>query len=143
MTVGWILKEKGKNVVSALPETPLDSVIKLLAQHRIGALVITDARHAILGIVSERDIVKIIAQEGPKALDKPVSEFMTKTVVTCGEHHSIDWVMNEMTVNRFRHIPVVDQGRLSGIISIGDVVKFKIAMTEAEADQMRQYIATG
>jgi CBS domain-containing protein len=143
MTVSWILKEKGRHVVAALPDTSLAEIVKSLARNRIGAVVITDADHRIAGIISERDIVGLLAENGPAILSRPVSEVMTKPVLTCSDHHSVDWVMGEMSKNRFRHMPVVDKGRLTGIISIGDVVKFKLAMAEAEADQMRQYIATG
>lgn len=143
MTVGWILRQKGRHVVSALPDTPLGDVLKSLAKNRIGAVVITDSNHKIVGIISERDVVRILAEDGSSALTRKAADVMTRTVVTCTDHHSVDWVMGEMTANRFRHMPVVEMGRLSGIVSIGDVVKYKLAMAEAEADQMRQYIATG
>jgi CBS domain-containing protein len=143
MTVGWILKDKGRHVVSSLPETPLTEIIKLLAKHRIGAIVITDAEHKIMGILSERDIVRMFAREGASILHRPVADLMTRTVSTCTEHHSVDWVMSEMTAGRFRHMPVTDKGCLAGLVSIGDVVKYKLAIAEAEAAHMRQYIATG
>src|SRR5579883_3319733 len=107
------------------------------------ALVVTDEHYRPLGIISERDIVRILATQGTQALDEPVGEHMTHPVMTCSEHHSLDWIMNEMTANRFRHMPVADQGRLAGIVSIGDVVKYKIALAESEAAQMRQYFVAG
>lgn len=143
MTVGWILRDKGRGVVTALPDTPLLDVIKLLSDKKIGAIVVVDGARKIQGIISERDVVTTLAEKGAAALDMPVSAFMTRSVVTCSEHHSVDWAMGEMTAHRFRHIPVVDRGGLNGIISIGDVVKYKLAMAEAEAAQMREYIATG
>src|SRR5579883_1127122 len=139
MTVAWIMKEKGRAVFSVLPKTPLNDAVTLLARNRIGAVVVCDEQHRIRGIISERDIVRIIATQGSAALNDSVAEHMTHPVQTCSDHHSIDWVMTEMTSNRFRHMPVVDQGRLVGIISIGDVVKHKLAMAEAETEQMRQY----
>jgi CBS domain-containing protein len=143
MTVAWILKEKGRNVVSALPSASLNEIVTMLAQNRIGAVVIADELRQVLGIISERDIVRILATQGPAALSEPVSEHMTHPVITCSEHHSIDWLMEEMTARRFRHIPVADQGRLAGIVSIGDVVKHRIARAESEAAQMRQYFVAG
>jgi CBS domain-containing protein len=143
MTVAWILKQKGRSVVSASAEASLDSAISLLDRHNIGAIVIVDEQRRILGIVSERDIVRIMATRGAGVLGEPVSMHMTRDVAVCGEHHSIDWLMEQMTVRRFRHIPVAESGRLAGIVSIGDVVKHKLALAEAETAQMRQYIAAG
>ncbi len=143
MSVAWILKEKGRGVVSVLPSASLNEVVTLLAKNRIGALVVTDEHYRPLGIISERDIVRILATQGTQAFDEPVGEHMTHPVMTCSEHHSLDWIMNEMTANRFRHMPVADQGRLAGIVSIGDVVKYKIALAESEAAQMRQYFVAG
>ncbi|MGO9545070.1 MAG: CBS domain-containing protein [Rhodomicrobium sp.] len=143
MTVAWILKEKGRNVISTLPATSVNEVITILAKQRIGAVVVADERHHVIGIISERDIVRILATQGTAALDESVGEHMTHPVVTCTEHHSIDWLMEEMTARRFRHMPVSEHGRLAGIVSIGDVVKFKIARAESEAQQMRQYFVAG
>lgn len=143
MTVAWILKEKGRNVLSVLPSTLLSEAVTILAKNRIGAVVVVDEQHRVLGIVSERDIVRILATQGAAALDERVGEHMTKPVITCSEHHSIDWLMEQMTSRRFRHLPVADQGRLTGIVSIGDVVKIKLALAESEAAQMRQYFVAG
>jgi CBS domain-containing protein len=143
MTVAWILKEKGRNVVSALSNTSIEEIITLLAKNRIGAVVIVDEIHNVLGIISERDIVRILATQGSAAMSEPVGEHMTRPVVTCSEHHSIDWLMEQMTSRRFRHMPVTEKDRLAGIVSIGDVVKFKVALAESEAAQMRQYFAAG
>ena len=143
MTVAWILKDKGRHVVSVLSGTPVNDAIGLLEKNRIGAVVIVDEQHRVLGILSERDIVRIMATKGASALGEPVSKHMTHPVSTCSEHHSIDWVMNEMTNHRFRHIPITEDGRLAGIVSIGDVVKLKLALAESEAAQMRQYFSAG
>lgn len=143
MSVEWILKEKGRSVVSVLPNQTLSEVITILAKHRIGAVVVVNDEMQILGILSERDIVRILSHNAPSVLDAPVGEHMTAPVVTCSGDHTIDWVMNEMTTNRFRHMPVVKDGKLNGIVSIGDVVKYKLAMAEAEAAQMRQYFVAG
>jgi CBS domain-containing protein len=143
MTVAWILKDKGRNVLSVLPTTSVNEAVTVLAKNRIGAVVVADEQHRVLGIISERDIVRILATQGPGALDEPVAEHMTRPVVTCSEHHSIDWLMEEMTSRRFRHLPVTEQGRLAGIVSIGDVVKIKLALAESEAAQMRQYFTAG
>ena len=143
MTVAWILKQKGRNVVCALPETPVEQAISLLEKHHIGAVVIVDQQHHVLGILSERDIVSMLATRGAAVLKDPVSNHMSRNVVVCSEHHSIDWLMEQMTERRFRHIPVAENERLAGIVSIGDVVKHKLALAESEAAQMRQYFAAG
>jgi CBS domain-containing protein len=143
MTVAWILRDKGRHVVSVLSGTPVTEAIGHLEKNRIGAVVVVDEQHRVLGILSERDIVRILATRGVSALGEPVSQHMTHPVSTCSEHHSIDWVMNEMTNHRFRHIPITDDGRLAGIVSIGDVVKLKLALAESEAAQMRQYFSAG
>ena len=143
MTVAWILRDKGRHVVSVMAGTPVSEAISLLEQNRIGAVPVVDEEHHVLGILSERDIVRVLATRGVDALGEPVKLHMTHPVSTCSEHHSIDWVMNEMTNHRFRHIPITDDGRLTGIVSIGDVVKLKLALAESEAAQMRQYFAAG
>jgi CBS domain-containing protein len=143
MTVAWILKQKGRNVISVLPNTPLEYIISLLEMHRIGAVVVVDGYHRVQGLLSERDIVRILATKGASVLGEPVAGYMTRDVVVCTEHNSIDWLMEQMTNRRFRHIPVAENGRLAGIVSIGDVVKHKLAMAESETAQMRQYIAAG
>ncbi len=143
MTVAWILKEKGRNVISALPSASIEHIVNVLAKNRIGAVVIVDEMQRVQGIISERDIVRIIATQGTAAMSDPVGEHMTRPVVTCAEHNTIDWLMETMTSRRFRHMPVIEHDRLAGLISIGDVVKFKVALVESEAAQMRQYFAAG
>ena len=107
------------------------------------AVVIVDELQRVLGIISERDIVRVLASHGVTSLNEPVAGHMTHPVLTCSEQHSIDWLMEQMTERRFRHIPVAEQGRLAGIVSIGDVVKHKIAQAESQAEQLRQYFVAG
>jgi len=143
MNVAAILKSKGREVVTTGPNTPLLDIAELLGVHRIGCIVITGADGKVVGIVSERDIVREIARAGSKVLKEPVAVCMTKSVVTCREADTIDRLMAEMTAHRFRHMPVVERGRLCGLVSIGDVVRMRIAEAEMEAAAMRDYIATG
>ncbi len=143
MNVARILKEKGREVTTILPELKIKDVIGILAEMKIGAAVICEADLRVAGIISERDIVRILAANGPAVLDEPVSKFMTKEVLTCVERDTVHWLMEEMTARRFRHMPVVEGGRLTGIVSIGDVVKQRMALVELEAASMREYIATG
>jgi CBS domain-containing protein len=143
MHVASILKVKGHTVETARADTTLMAVAGRLAEKRIGAVVVTDRAGAIAGIVSERDIVHALAREGSDCLDWPVSEIMTREVLTCSADDTIDEIMSRMTARRCRHLPVVVDGRkLAGIISIGDVVKHHIAEVEMEAMAMRDYIAT-
>ena len=140
MHVAAILKEKGRAVETAGLDTTVMDVAARLSARRIGAIVITGAEGGIAGIVSERDIIRVIGQHGASALDWPVSEAMTRAVQTCRESDTIDNLMAVMTARRFRHLPVLENGRLSGIISIGDVVKHRVAEVEHEATMMRDYI---
>ncbi|MGW9818915.1 CBS domain-containing protein [Methylorubrum extorquens] len=140
MTVARILAEKGDSVVTLPPHRTIDEAIHLLAEKRIGALVIGDAEGRVIGILSERDVMRALAREGASALDRPISHHMTTKVVTCTRRASIEDVMETMTEGRFRHLPVVEEGRLVGVVSIGDVVKRRIATVEAEHQAMRDYI---
>ncbi len=141
MTVAAMLSEKGRDVVTTSAAASIAGAIDTLARHKIGALVVVDENDRISGIVSERDIVRAIAGQGAAALSTPLSTVMTHTVVTCGESETVNDVMTRMTRGRFRHLPVVENGRLTGIISIGDVVKARIEQVEREAEDMRAYIA--
>lgn len=143
MNVAAILKSKGREVVTTIPDTTLLDIVNLLGKHRIGCVVVTGIDGKVIGIVSERDIVREIARAGAKVLKEPVASCMTKAVVACRESDTIDKLMSEMTTHRFRHMPVVERGRLCGLVSIGDVVKMRIAEAEMEAAAMREYIATG
>ena len=142
MTGRSILERKGRNVVSISPDATIVEAVAVLAMHRIGAVVVCDNEKAVKGILSERDVVRAIAGEGPQALDRKVSDFMTSKVHVCHEHNTVNEVMEVMTVNRFRHLPVELDGRLDGIISIGDVVKRRIEEVEREAEEIKAYIAT-
>lgn len=142
MTVGKILATKGRLVTTAQPSDTVAQVSSVLAEKKIGAVVVVGENDSIAGIVSERDVVRIIAAKGGDALSIPVSVIMTESVITCEDANTIDQVMGKMTDGRFRHMPVAQNGRLAGLISIGDIVKAKIAQIEADAEQMRSYIAS-
>jgi len=142
MTVSAILSVKGRDVVTIEPSATLTAAAKLLAEKRIGALLILGPDHRITGILSERDIVRAIAERGAAALDDFVSTVMTREVMTCTKTETITSIMDRMTAGKFRHLPVVDQGRLVGMISIGDVVKHRVHEMERDAAQMREYILT-
>jgi len=143
MTVAEILSGKGREVATIVPERTIAEAIDELAKRRIGALVVVDGRDRVAGIISERDIVRALAKRGADLLTEKVGSIMTREVVTCGESETINRVMGRMTRGRFRHLPVVEGGRLAGIVSIGDVVKARIEEVEHEAEDMRTYIATG
>jgi CBS domain-containing protein len=143
MNVAAILKQKGRSVFTTAPGTTLLEITKLLGVHGVGCIVVTGTDGKVLGIVSERDIVREISRAGSNALKEPVERCMTKSVVTCREADTIDRLMAQMTAHRFRHMPVVERGRLIGLVSIGDVVRMRIAEAEMEAAAMREYIATG
>ena len=142
MTVAAILEIKGREVLTAVPDMKMAEAVDLLATHKVGAIVVAGDDGKVQGIVSERDIVRELAGTGPSILDMPLSKCMTRKVISCGESDTIEQVMGVMTANRFRHMPVVTNGRLAGIISIGDVVKRKIEQAERDAQDLRNYIAT-
>jgi CBS domain-containing protein len=142
MNVREILSVKGKDVVTIEPNTNLAAAAKLLAERRIGALVVTGPAGRVVGILSERDIVHVLAAGGIAALETPVSEAMTRKVTTCSPLDTIGSIMERMTAGKFRHVPVVEQGRLTGIISIGDVVKHRLMEMENEQAALRDYIQT-
>ncbi|GEP07547.1 CBS domain-containing protein [Methylobacterium oxalidis] len=140
MTVARILAEKGSSVVTVQPERTLDDAIHLLADKSIGALVVCDPEGHVVGIISERDIMRALARQAGAAFDAPVSVHMTGTVTSCKRSTTIEEVMHLMTEGRFRHVPVCEDGKLVGLVSIGDVVKRRIATVEAEHQAMRDYI---
>lgn len=142
MTVKAILEEKGRDVVTIEPERTLAEAAEFLTRHRIGAVVVTSGQGRIAGILSERDIVSAIGNDGAEALSRSVSEAMTEEVKVCRESNTVNEVMEIMTRGRFRHLPVEKDGRLDGIVSIGDVVKRRIQDVEREAEEIRAYIAT-
>lgn len=143
MNVAAVLKAKGRAVAVADADTTLLEVTSILAEKRIGALVIVDDANAVIGIISERDIVRAIAASGENILHRPVAEVMTRTVVTCEESLTLEELMTLMTVRRFRHAPVVENGELVGVVSIGDVVKHHLAEVEMQVSAMQGYLATG
>jgi CBS domain-containing protein len=140
MIVKNILLGRRGNVVTIEPTADLAAAVKRLAERRIGALVILGADHRIVGILSERDIVRAFAERGPAALHEPVGQVMTRDVKTCSEDDTIESLMGRMTTGRFRHMPVVEQGKLVGIVSVGDVVKNRVEEMEREAAALRDYI---
>lgn len=142
MSVSSILDAKGRDVLTISPTATLSDAAALLAEKKVGAVVVVDPDRKILGILSERDIVRVVGTKGGSALVQPVSSVMTRDVKLCGEQDSINMVMQKMSAGRFRHLPVEREGRLSGIISIGDVVKRRIEEVEREAADIRSYIAT-
>ena len=142
MIVAMILEAKGRGVVTIGADATIGQAVAELATHKIGAIVVVDESERITGIISERDVVRAVARNSPNMLSEPVGSIMTTDVVSCGDRETIIEVMGRMTRGRFRHLPVADQGRLSGIISIGDVVKARIEEVEHEADDMRAYIAS-
>ena len=142
MFVSQILDEKGREVITIPHQMLVIDACSTLGQHKIGAVVVVNEEKKILGILSERDIVRALNSSGKDALDKGVDELMTRDVVFCSEHDSIDVVMGKMSAGRFRHLPVVEEGQLKGLISIGDVVKNKIAIAEQEAEQIKSYISS-
>jgi CBS domain-containing protein len=142
MPVSQILSDKGRNVITATSADTIQSVAKKLADNRIGVIVVVEGSGKIAGIISERDIVRHIAVEGATALSKPASQVMTTNVRTCRDGDSEKDLMTLMTKHRIRHLPVVNGEQLVGMISIGDVVKFRIDSIEREAEEMKNYIAS-
>ncbi len=142
MSVEHILAGKGRKVVTIAPDRTLADAVTCLSERRIGAVVVVDGSGTVLGIISERDVVRAVAEAGGEALKAPVSSRMTAKVVTCVPTTSIDEIMGLMTEGKFRHVPVIEGGRLAGIISIGDVVKQRLGDIESEHRAMRDYIAT-
>ena len=142
MTVKAILSQKGSDVLTIDPAATLAAAAKLLAERRIGAVLVTGVDGRLSGILSERDIVRALAERGADVLAERVDRVMTRKVVTCTEAETIAAIMERMTAGKFRHLPVVDQGRLVGIVSIGDVVKYRLHEIETESQALREYILT-
>lgn len=141
MTVAAILEHKGHEVISARPDDTLATVARVLARYRIGAVLIRDATGAVLGVLSERDIVRAIATHDTAALAMTASAVMTRDIVYGCPSDTVDKVLSTMTEKRIRHLPILHEGQLVGFVSIGDVVKRRIADVEQEADQLRQFVA--
>lgn len=143
MNVATILKAKGRAVATASPQTTLQEISAQLAARKIGAIIVLGENDKVVGIISERDVIRAIAERGAKALDQLAQDVMTKSVISCSETSTIEDLMGTMTQGRFRHVPVVSDGALTGIISIGDVVKHHIAEVEMELGAMRGYLVAG
>lgn len=140
MNVRAILNEKGRDVLTVGPQITVGEAAKILHKHHIGAVVVVDSNDRIAGILAERDIVGAIAEEGAACLEKPISKLMWSNVYRCSEDTTADSLMGMMSSHRARHIPVERDGRLVGIISIGDVVKAHIRAIEREAEDIKAYI---
>ena len=141
MTVRAILDSKGHHITGVEPDAKLSVAIKLLAEKKIGAvLALSNGR--IEGILSERDIVRVLAERGAAVLDEPVSAVMTRKVVSCRETDTVSAIMEIMTLGKFRHLPVVEDGKVVGLISIGDIVKRRVREFENEQEALRDYIKT-
>lgn len=140
MTIETVLSDKGSDVATVARDATLGEAVKQLAERRIGALVVLDERGAVAGIISERDLVQCLAVHGEAALSESVAKAMTRDVVTAARDTPILSALSIMTSKRIRHLPVVEDGRLAGIVSIGDLVKHRLQRIEQEADAMRAYI---
>ncbi|MCF8477461.1 MAG: CBS domain-containing protein [Pseudolabrys sp.] len=142
MNVKTILAAKGGDIFSIEPTADLAAAAKLLSTHRIGVVVIRGAGGRLGGILSERDIVRAVSEQGAAALTTPVGQAMTRNVTTCSEDDSIAEIMERMTSGKFRHMPVLKDGKLVGLVSIGDVVKQRVEEIEHDAAALREYIQT-
>ena len=141
MFVSQILQVKGDKVFTGTPDHTVAEAATLLHTRQVGAIVIMGDNDEVVGIVSERDIVRIVAQNGPSALASAVSGCMTREVLFAAPQETVDSLLSQMTNRRVRHLPVCSDGRLVGLVSIGDLVKWKIAETEAVAEDLKAYIA--
>ncbi len=141
MTVRAILESKGRQVQSVEPDSKLSDAIRILAQRKIGA-VLAMTKGRIEGILSERDIVRVLGEYGAAALDEPVKSVMTRKVVSCRPADTVAEIMEMMTLGKFRHLPVVEEGTVVGLISIGDIVKWRVREYENEQEALRDYIKT-
>lgn len=142
MAVAHILRHKGSDVVTVSPSDSVQTIVDTLARHRIGAVLVLDGQGGISGIVSERDVVRAMAGDAGGVLKKTAKDIMTVKVRTCQPSDSEADLMQLMTENRIRHLPVVSNGRLAGMVSIGDVVKLRMELIEREAEEMKTYIAS-
>ena len=143
MLVSQILKDKGDIVFTVSPTETMQAVAAQLHARRVGAVVVIGDEGTVVGIISERDIVSAVGKDGPQALEQTIDCCMTREVIFATLGETVDSLLSRMTDRRVRHLPVVKDGRLAGIVSIGDLVKWKIAEVAAEADGLKQYIAAG
>jgi len=142
MTVAHIIAQKGRDVVTIEPGRTLAEAAKLLVARRIGAVLVVGPDARLAGILSERDVVRVVAARGEAGLAETVQQHMTAKVMTCTPATTIGDLMTMMTQGKFRHVPVLEEGRIGGVVSIGDVVKERLAEMETETRAMRDYIAT-
>lgn len=142
MLIAEILKDKGGAVFTAAPADDLQSTIRALDEKRVGALVVCEGDR-VVGILSERDLVRAVARHGHEALARPVQDYMTQDVVFANPTETVGVLMERMTDRRIRHLPVIQEGRLVGVVSIGDLVKSQIAEATFEAESMKAYIGAG
>lgn len=143
MRVADLLRTKGSEVATVPPKVSVTGLLEDLARYNVGAMVVVDESGALVGIVSERDVVRRLNERGAELLTAPVSAIMTSPVVTCEPNEGVDNLAEIMTERRIRHMPVVEGGRLIGIVSIGDVVKSRIQQLESDREQLESYIAQG
>ncbi len=141
MNVATILQSKGGNVVTARPTATIAEIASLLRDARIGAVVISSDRVRVEGILSERDIVRALAEHGEATLSHTAADLMTRNVTTCTPSDDVAHLMSVMTSGRFRHLPVMEEGALVGLVSIGDVVRVRVEEVEREAEALREYVA--
>ncbi|MBX9820791.1 CBS domain-containing protein [Afipia birgiae] len=141
MTVRAVLGSKGHQVISVSPDAKLSAAVKILAERRIGAVMVMSGQK-IEGILSERDVVRVLGERGAAVLEEPVRSVMTSKVITCHESDTVGAIMEIMTSGKFRHLPVVENDRIVGLISIGDVVKWRVAEYEREQEALQDYIKT-
>ena len=140
MTVAAVLRQKGRAVVSVSPEASVAAVAEIIASQRIGAVVVVDTEQHLLGIVSERDVVKALAAHGTEVLKFRASDLMTRDVVTATPDVTVARAMEIMDAGYFRHLPVLDNGKLAGIVSIRDLVKYRMTLQEHEVESMKAYV---
>src|SRR6266481_3139547 len=141
MTVRSILDTKGHQILSVEPDAKLSAAIKTLGERKIGAVLVI-SQGGVEGILSERDIVRVLGERGAAVLDEPVSAVMTRKVVSCRQSDTVAAIMEMMTSGKFRHLPVIEDDRVVGLISIGDIVKWRVREYEAEQEALREYIKT-
>lgn len=141
MHIAAVLKRKGSTIISARPADPAAAVARTLAQHRIGAVLVMGDNGTPIGILSERDIVRAVAADGPAALERPAAELMTRELVTGRPTDTVSRIMAVMTERRIRHLPIMEDGQLVGLVSIGDVVKARLDDAELEVESLRGYVA--
>ena len=133
MQISNVLERKGRSVATVLPDDTVSHAVRLLAEQRIGAVVVEDRWQHLVGIFSERDLVRLLTQHGPVVLEESIEKVMTHNVITCGPSDTIDDILGVMTMRKIRHVPVLDAGRLAGIVSIGDLVHDRLTEKAQEA----------